>query len=232
MKHTQKPSFVDIAGDGQNLFVAALAGLMALFGAASLANAAGPASAQAAAGQSRKPNIVYILSDDQGWKDVGFHGSDIKTPNIDKLAATGAKLEQFYAQQICTPSRAALLTGRYPFRYGLQTVVIPSVARYGLPTNEWLLPQALKEAGYTTALIGKWHLGHGEEKYWPRQRGFDYFYGALIGELDYFTHEEHGVLDWFRNNQPVREKGYTTILLGNDAVKYIDAQNSDRPCLL
>jgi arylsulfatase A-like enzyme len=180
-----------------------------------------------------KPNIVYIVADDLGWKDVGFNGAtDIKTPNIDKLARTGARLEQFYAQPMCTPTRAALLTGRYPNRYGLQTIVIPSVSTYGLATDEWLLPQALKEAGYQTAIIGKWHLGHGDRKYWPKQRGFDYQYGPLIGELDYFTHEENGVLDWYRDNKQVKEKGYTTILLGNDAVRYIDERNASAPFFL
>jgi len=110
-----------------------------------------PAAAQGAP----RPNIVYILADDLGWKDVGFHGSDIQTPNIDKLAATGARLEQFYAQPMCTPSRAALMTGRYPHRYGLQTGVIPSAGTYGLATDEWLLPQTLQEAGYTTAIVDK-----------------------------------------------------------------------------
>src|SRR5580704_10934776 len=109
---------------------------------------------------NNKPNIVYIVADDLGWKDVGYHGSDIRTPNLDKLAQEGARLEQFYAQPMCTPTRAALMTGRYPFRYGLQTLVIPSGQSYGLATDEWLLPQALKEAGYDTAIIGKWHLGH------------------------------------------------------------------------
>ena len=142
---------------------AALAGALALFGAVAPANAA-----------ENKPNILFIVADDLGWKDVGFNGSDIKTPNIDKLAATGARLEQFYVQPMCTPTRAALLTGRYPIRYGLQTFVIPSSGTYGLATDEWLLPQALKEAGYKTAIIGKWHLGHADRKYWPRQRGFDY----------------------------------------------------------
>ncbi len=79
-------------------------------------------------GAAPRPHIVYIVADDLGWKDVGFHGSDIKTPNIDKLAAEGARLEQFYVQPMCTPTRAALMTGRYPFRYGLQTLVIPSPA--------------------------------------------------------------------------------------------------------
>jgi arylsulfatase A-like enzyme len=180
-----------------------------------------------------KPNIVHIVADDLGWKDVGFNGAtDIKTPNLDKLAAEGAKFTQFYVQPMCTPTRAALMTGRYPFRYGLQTIVIPTAAGYGLDTTEWLMPQCLKEAGYKTAIIGKWHLGHADKKYWPKQRGFDYQYGAMIGELDYFTHEEHGVLDWFRDNKPVREKGYTTNLIGDDAVKYIKAQDPNKPFYL
>ena len=181
----------------------------------------------------RKPNIIHIVADDLGWKDVGFNGcTDIKTPNIDALAASGAKFTQFYVQPMCTPTRAALMTGRYPFRYGLQTAVIPSVSAYGLDTSEWLMPQCLKEAGYKTAIIGKWHLGHADKKYWPKQRGFDYQYGAMIGELDYFKHDEHGVLDWFRDNEPVKEEGYTTTLIGTDAVKYINEQDASRPFYL
>ena len=176
-----------------------------------------------------QPNIIYILADDLGWKDVGFNGSDIRTPNIDRLAQEGARLTQFYAQPMCTPTRASLMTGRYPFRYGLQTLVILSAGDYGLPTDEWLLPQALKEAGYSTAIIGKWHLGHADMKFWPRQRGFDHAYGPLIGELDYFTHQQHGVVDWFRDNKRVEEEGYTTTLLGDDAVKYIEGQKADKP---
>jgi arylsulfatase A-like enzyme len=179
-----------------------------------------------------RPNIVYIVSDDQGWKDVGYHGSDIKTPNIDQLAADGVRLEQFYAQPMCTPTRAALMTGRYPFRYGLQTAVIASAHTYGLATDEYLLPQALKDAGYSTAIVGKWHLGHADPKYWPRQRGFDYQYGPLIGEIDYFTHETHGVVDWYRNNVVVKEQGYSTTLLGNEAVKLIEQHDVSKPLYL
>jgi arylsulfatase A-like enzyme len=179
-----------------------------------------------------KPNIVYIVADDLGWKDVGFHGSDIRTPNLDLLAAGGMQLGQFYVQPMCSPTRAALLTGRYPFRYGLQTAVILSAHTYGVPTDEWMLPQALKEAGYETAIIGKWHLGHADPKYWPRQRGFDYQYGPLIGELDYFTHEQHGRIDWYRNNKVVKEPGYTTTLLGNDAVRMINAHKVETPLFL
>jgi arylsulfatase A-like enzyme len=179
-----------------------------------------------------KPNIVFIVADDLGWKDVGFHGSYIETPNLNKLAVGGAKLEQFYAQPMCTPTRAALLTGRYPFRYGLQTGVIPAGSVYGLSTNEYLLPQALKDAGYATAIIGKWHLGHGDTMYWPRKRGFDHQYGPLIGEIDYFTHECEGKLDWYRNHNVTREQGYSTTLFGNDAVRFVNAQSSLKPFFL
>ncbi len=190
-------------------------------------------SAIAAPTDAKQPNIVHIVADDLGWEDVGFNGcADIKTPNLDKLAAEGAKFTQFYVQPMCSPTRACLMTGRYPFRYGLQTAVIPSVSEYGLDTTEWLMPQALKEAGYNTAIIGKWHLGHADRKYWPKQRGFDYQYGAMIGEVDYFTHEEHGVLDWFRDNMPVKEEGYTTTLIGQDAAKYIEAQSGATPFYL
>jgi arylsulfatase A-like enzyme len=189
-------------------------------------------SSVGAAGAS-KPNIIHIVADDLGWKDVGFNGcADIRTPNLDALAAGGAKFTQFYVQPMCTPTRACLMTGRYPFRYGLQTAVIPSVASYGLDPSEWMMPQCLKEAGYRTAIIGKWHLGHADKKFWPRQRGFDYQYGAMIGELDYLTHDEHGVLDWFRDNEPVHEEGYTTTLLGKDAAKYIEGQDGSTPFYL
>jgi arylsulfatase A-like enzyme len=190
------------------------------------------ASEPAVAQQSApRPNVVFILADDLGWKDVGYRGSDIKTPNIDKLAQTGAQLDQFYVQPMCTPTRAALMTGRYPFRYGLQTAVIPSAGRYGLATDEWLLPQALKQAGYQTAIVGKWHLGHFDRQYLPSQRGFDYSYGPLIGEIDHFKHESHGVTDWYRNNKVLKEPGYDTQLLGADAVRIISEHDPKSPPL-
>ncbi|MBL8580370.1 MAG: arylsulfatase [Mesorhizobium sp.] len=195
------------------------------------ANLAGmfPAGAQAPAS---RPNIIYIVADDLGWADVGFHGSDIKTPNLDKLAKEGAQLGQFYVQPMCTPTRAALMTGRYPWRYGLQTLVIPTPGKYGLPVEERLLPQVLKEAGYKTVMVGKWHLGHADRKFWPRQRGFDYHYGTMVGEVDYFTRSSSGVLDWFRNDEPVEEDGYVTQLLGADAVKQIEAHDPATPMFM
>ena len=190
-------------------------------------------SALCSALHAAPPHILYIIADDLGWKDVGFHGcTDIKTPNLDKLAAEGARLERFYAQPMCTPTRAAIMTGRYPCRYGLQTLVIPSKGTYGLATDEVTLPQVLKDGGYRTAAIGKWHLGHADRKYWPRQRGFDYHYGAVLGEIDYFTHSAHDVLDWQRDNQPIKEEGYVTQLLGADAVKLIDGHDAAKPLFL
>jgi len=124
------------------------------------------------------------------------------------------------------------MTGRYPMRYGLQTAVIPQGHVYGLAIDEWLLPQALKAVGYETAIIGKWHLGHADQQFWPRQRGFDYQYGPLIGEIDYFSHKVDGKVDWFRNNQVVEENGYSTTLLGDDAVKLIEQHNPATPLFL
>jgi arylsulfatase A-like enzyme len=189
------------------------------------------ASAPARA-DDKKPNVLFIVADDLGWKDVGYHGSDIKTPAIDALAAGGARFEQFYAQPMCTPTRACLMTGRYPFRYGLQTAVIAQHHTYGLSTDEQTLPQALHDAGYETAIVGKWHLGHSDRKYWPRQRGFDHQYGPLIGEIDYFTHQADGVVDWYRDNERVVEEGYSTTLIGDDAVKLISGHDVAKPLYL
>jgi arylsulfatase A-like enzyme len=205
---------------------------MVIFGLVAAALLPAVSAFAATPGDGSQPNIVYILADDLGWKDVGFHGSNIKTPNIDRLAATGARLEQFYAEPMCTPTRAALMTGRYPVRYGLQTAVIPSAGKYGLATDEWLLPQALREAGYETAIVGKWHLGHAKREYWPRGRGFDHQYGAMLGEIDYFTKEAHGTRDWFRDEKVAGDEGYVTTLLGDEAVKLIDEHDPKKPLFL
>ena len=131
---------------------------------------------------AERPHIVVILADDLGNADLGYRGSAIRTPHLDALAAGGVRLEAFYGQPVCTPARAALLTGRYPIRHGLQTLVIFPSHTYGLPTEERTLPEALREAGYRTAMVGKWHLGHADTKYWPQNRGFDHFYGNVMGE--------------------------------------------------
>ena len=182
--------------------------------------------------QQQKPNIVIILADDLGNADLGYRGSDIKTPNIDKLANEGVRLEAFYGMPVCTPSRAELMTGRYAMRYGLQTLVIFPSHGYGLPTDERTLPQALKEAGYETEMVGKWHLGHADKKYWPQNRGFDHFYGNLVGEVDYFTKERGGIIDWQRDGKFLKEDGYFTTLIGNEAVNIIKRHDVSKPLFL
>jgi arylsulfatase A-like enzyme len=179
-----------------------------------------------------KPNIVVILADDLGNADLGYRGSDIRTPNIDKLAQGGVRLDSFYGMPVCTPSRAELMTGRYAMRYGLETLVIFPSHTYGLPTDERTLPQALKDAGYDTAMVGKWHLGHADQKYWPQNRGFDHFYGNLVGEVDYFTKERGGIIDWQRDGKFLKEDGYYTDLIGNEAVSIIDHHDTSKPLFL
>jgi arylsulfatase A-like enzyme len=182
--------------------------------------------------QEAKPHIVVLIADDLGWADVGWHGPDIKTPHLDRLAALGARLEQFYVQPVCSPTRAALMTGRYPMRHGLQVGVVRPWAQYGLPLEERMLPQALKEAGYATAICGKWHLGHFEPEYLPTRRGFDHQYGHYNGALDYFTHERDGGFDWHRDDKVCRDEGYSTHLLAREAVRLIEAQDPARPLFL
>jgi arylsulfatase A-like enzyme len=179
-----------------------------------------------------KPNILFLLIDDLGYTDVGFNGGDIKTPHIDKLAKSGAKLSAFYVQPVCSPTRAALMTGRYPMRHGLQVGVVRPWAQYGLPLEERTLAQALKAAGYFTAIIGKWHLGHFQRDYLPTMRGFDHQYGHYNGALDYFTHLRDGGFDWHRNDQVNRDEGYTTTLLGNEAVRLIEKHDAKTPLFL
>jgi arylsulfatase A-like enzyme len=186
----------------------------------------------AAAQAADQPNIVVILADDLGNADLGYRGSDIKTPNIDALASGGVRLESFYGMPVCTPARAELMTGRYAMRYGLETLVIFPSHTYGLPTDERTLPQALKDAGYETAMVGKWHLGHADQKYWPHNRGFDHFYGNLVGEVDYFTKERGGIVDWQRDGKFLKENGYYTTLIGNEAVKIIDDHDTSKPLFL
>jgi arylsulfatase A-like enzyme len=191
-----------------------------------------PPGVSAAADAAKKPNIIFIMADDLGNADLGYRGHQVSTPNIDKLANDGVRLESFYGEPVCTPSRAALMTGRYPMRYGLQTLVIFPSHTYGLALDEKTLPQALKEAGYKTLMTGKWHLGHADKKFWPQNRGFDYFYGNVVGEVNYFTRERGGLIDWQRNGKFLKEEGYYTDLIGDEAVKLIDQQDGKQPFFL
>ena len=190
------------------------------------------APAARAATPAPRPNVLFILADDLGWGDVGFHGSEIKTPHIDRLAAAGARLEQFYVQPVCSPTRASLMTGRYPIRYGLHLGVVRPWAQYGLPLDERTLPQALQEAGYETAITGKWHLGHFEPAYLPTSRGFTHQYGHYNGALDYNTHERDGGFDWHRDDKVNRDEGYSTHLIAREASRLITAHDPAKPLFL
>lgn len=189
--------------------------------------------AAAVSAAAPKPNIVYLLADDLGRADVGFMGGkDIPTPNLDALAKSGAVLDAFYVQPVCSPTRSALMTGRYPMRNGLQVGVIRPWADYGLPLTERTLPQALKEAGYQTAISGKWHLGTVERSYLPTQRGFDHQYGHYCGALDYFDHTRDGGFDWHRDDRVNRDEGYSTHLIAREAVRVIKERDPARPLFL
>jgi arylsulfatase A-like enzyme len=179
-----------------------------------------------------RPNIVVILADDLGSHDVGWRGSEIKTPNLDALAEKGARLNQFYVQPLCSPTRAALLTGRYPFRYGFQTGVVRPWAQYGVPLEERFLSVALREAGYETAIVGKWHLGHFKSEYLPTRRGFDHQYGHYNGALDYFTHIRDGGFDWHRDDKENHDEGYSTELIAREAERVIKERDKQKPLFL
>lgn len=187
------------------------------------------------AGDAPRPHIILMMADDLGWQDVGFHGGRIKTPHLDGLAQSGKRLDQFYVQPVCTPTRGALMTGRYPIRLGLQCGVVRPWAKHGLPLNETTLPEVLKKAGYATAIVGKWHLGHHESAFLPTKRGFDRQYGHYNGAIDYFTHIRDGGHDWHRDDERNDDEGYATDLIADEAVRIISGHrsaNQDKPLFL
>jgi len=196
------------------------------------------------------PNIILIMADDLGYGDVGCYGcTDIRTPAIDKLASEGVRFTTFYANAPnCTPTRTALLTGRYQHRVGgLECALgIGNVGRYddairlrqtndlGLPVEETSIARMLKDAGYATAICGKWHLGY-QEKFSPKNHGFDYCFYAIGGGMDYFHHVEpppSNMHALYLNGKPVKRKGYFTDLVAGEAVGFIEGQTKDLPFFL
>jgi arylsulfatase A-like enzyme len=179
-----------------------------------------------------KPNIIIILPDDLGWSDVGYHGSAIKTPNIDKLAKTGIRMNQHYVMPTCTPTRVSLLTGKYPSRYGVLGPAYGEVIDLGDPT----LASLLSENGYFTAIAGKWHMG--SPPYTPLKYGFQSSYGYFDGQIDPYTHEykeETELTDrrsWHRNDQYLDESGtHVTDLITAEAVRIIE-EDREQPFFL
>jgi arylsulfatase A-like enzyme len=195
---------------------------------------AGAARAQPA---TRQPNIVFFLADDLGFADVGCYGRpDLRTPNIDRIAADGVRFLQAYANSaVCTASRAALITGRYQYRLkvGLEEPLAPTSPDVGLPPEHPTLPSLLKQAGYATMLLGKWHLGR-LPHFSPLKSGYDHFWGYRGGTLDYFTHTgSNHAEDLWDGDVPVHQTGYMTDLIGDHAVAAVnDYAKSRQPFFL
>jgi len=171
-----------------------------------------------------KPNILLLVADDLGWADVGWHGSTLKTPNLDKLVSAGVELDRHYVQPVCTPTRTALMSGRWTSRWGPH-VLNPSNLR-AFPPGTTTMASALKEAGYTTHLTGKWHLGSRPE-WCPNHYGFDHSYGSLAGAVDPWTHHYRKgpyMQTWHRDGKFVDEEGNATELVAKQALDWIRAK--------
>ncbi len=183
---------------------------------------------ESAAPAAAKPNIVLLLADDLGWRDVSFHGGEIATPNIDRIAAEGVELTRFYVHPVCSPTRAGLITGRYPIRFGSMRAVYPPWREGGLDPSETTIADILAQAGYEhRGVFGKWHLGHSNVKYHPLRRGFTEFLGHYNGAIDYFTHEREGVLDWHTGYETNHDEGYSTDLIADAAAGFIQSHAAD-----
>jgi arylsulfatase A-like enzyme len=181
-----------------------------------------------AAAQTAKPNVVVIIADDLGWNDIGTRNAKIITPNLVKLAKEGVELQRFYGYPVCSPARAGLLTGVLPRRLGLVNIIMPGQA--GITKATPALPAKLKSAGYTTSLIGKWHLGNQNP---ASAVGFDHFYGFMGGEVDYLKHtDKRDKPDWQRDGKQIEESGYTTYLFADEASKQIRNRDKTKPFYL
>ena len=181
-----------------------------------------------AVAQTAKPNVVIIIADDLGWNDIGTRNSKIVTPNLVKLAKEGVELQRFYGYPVCSPARAGLLTGVLPRRLGLVNIIMPGQA--GITKATPALPAKLKSAGYTTSLIGKWHLGNQNP---ALAVGFDHFYGFMGGEVDYQKHtDKRDKPDWQRDGKQIEESGYTTYLFADEASKQIRNRDKAKPFFL
>nr|XP_039270759.1 arylsulfatase B-like [Styela clava] len=192
---------------------------------------------------SDRPNVVFILADDLGYNDIGYHAinhdSDMKTPYLDQLAKDGIKLENYYVQPICTPSRSQLMSGKYQIHTGLQHGVILAGHPDGLPLDNIILPEQLKNCGYDTHMVGKWHLGDFKKEYMPQYRGFNSFYGYLNGAEDYYKHTvmsniyTEGV-DFRDENGPFNTTWgqYSAHLFTDRAKKVIDGRDKSKPLFL
>ena len=181
----------------------------------------------------KRPNVIIFLVDDLGWADISLRGAPIDTPSIDSLFEEGVTLDRFYATPICSPTRAALMTGRDPMRLGMSYSVVMPWMNNGVHPDEHFMPESFKTAGYQTAMVGKWHLGHSQEIYHPNARGFDDFYGHMHTEVGYFPpFANQGGIDFQRNGTTISDKGYETFLLADEATRWIEARDKEKPFFL
>ncbi len=187
-----------------------------------------------------RPNIIVIMVDDMGYSGLSCYGNKYcNTPETDRLAAEGIHFTDFHSSGVvCSPTRAGLLTGRYQQRAGIEAVIHPRLEhpehRKGLQESEITFAEALREAGYATGLVGKWHLGYAAEtpKYHPLNHGFGYFVGYLSGNIDYASHYgDHNEHDWWHGRIETKEEGYTTHLINKYALQFIE-ENRDKPFCL
>ena len=180
---------------------------------------------------SDKPNIIVMVADDLGWADVGFHGNQIiDTPNHDLIASEGTKIKRFYTTPICSPTRAALMTGRDPIRLGVAYSTIMPWHNNGIHPEETFLPELFASAGYQTAMVGKWHLGHAQQTYHPNARGFEHFYGHLHTEVGFFPpFASLGGKDFQLNGVSIDDQGYESYLLADEVSRYIRERDAEKP---
>ena len=175
-----------------------------------------------------RPNILLICADDLGWNDVGLYGGDIATPFIDSIGQNGIRFTRFYVTApVCTPSRFGLLTGRYHYRapQPFWGALMPGQHdEVKLPEDEKTIADELKKNGYSTALVGKWHLGHGDSGYGPNSHGFDFFYGFKPGCIDFNTHTYKTEPALYRNDEQIEEEGWATDLFTDEALQFIEKQ--------
>ena len=201
--------------------------------AVTLAILLAPSFASPADAKPDRPNIIIMVADDLGWADVGFRGGPIETPSLDRLAAEGTELHRFYTTPICSPTRAALMTGRDPIRLGVMYAVIMAWDTNGIHPDEHFMPQSFQAAGYQTAMVGKWHLGHAQQSYHPNERGFEHFYGHLHTEVGYYPpFANQGGKDFQQNGKSIEGDGYETFLLSTEASRWIKARDKEKPFFL
>lgn len=190
---------------------------------------------------NERPNIVILVADDIGYADPGFRGSDIETPSIDSLAADGIEIRRFYSAPICSPTRAALMTGRDPIRLGVAFGVVLPWDSGGVHSSEHFMPESFRAAGYQTAMIGKWHLGHAQQQLHPNNRGFDHFYGHMHTEVGYYPpfsmmggkdFQENGKSINVKSGEANDKENYETYLLADHASNWIENRDKDKPFFL